>query len=85
MVGWSVIRGMEGGSGECVCVCWCVHAPVGDVAEAEGDGVEVEGAVGEGEALRVALHPRQRLAHPVLCVCLRVLLVLFIHSFYHSL
>lgn len=40
-------------------------APVGDVAEAEGDGVEVKGAVLEGQALCVALHPRQRPADPV--------------------
>lgn len=45
-------------------------APVRHVAEAEGDGVEVEGAVLEREALRVPLHPRQRVARPgFMCAC----------------
>ena len=71
---------MKGCGVYCVCVCvvndggvlWCVSvwcgvgrgAPVRHIAKAEGDGVEVEGAVLEGQALRVPLHPRQRVAHP---------------------
>ena len=53
--------------GVCLCVVRCGAgrgAPVRHVAEAEGDGVEVEGAVLEGQALRVPLHPRQRVADP---------------------